>query len=98
MENGSHDDCDYVVLKGEGLKLRVYGSSSFSFNASNYTQEELTEKKHNYELEPCGSTVLCLDKKQNGIGSNSCGPRPKEKYRFVDSGFSFDLSMVPEEG
>ena len=58
----------------------------------------MTEKKHNYELEPCGSTVLCLDKKQNGIGSNSCGPRPKEKYRFVDSGFSFDLSMVPEEG
>lgn len=98
QENGSHDDCDYVVLEGEGLKLRVYGSSSFSFNASNYTQEELTEKKHNYELEPCGSTVLCLDKKQNGIGSNSCGPRPKEKYRFVDSGFSFDLSMGPEEG
>ena len=45
-----------------------------SFNASNYTQEELTNKKHNYELEKLGCTVFCLDYCQSGIGSNSCGP------------------------
>ena len=96
QENGSHSDCDYVVLEDEKLVLKAYSSEAFSFNASEYTQEELTEKKHNYELETCGSTVLCLDKKQDGIGSNSCGPRPQEKYRFEEKTFSFDLTMIME--
>lgn len=56
-------------------------SVNFSFNASIYTQEELTEKKQNFELVPCGSTVLNLDFRQNGIGSNSCGSRPKENTK-----------------
>lgn len=57
--------------------------------------EELTEKAHNYELVPCGSTVLCLDYKQNGIGSQSCGPRLKEKYRFDEERFTFEMNLNP---
>ena len=94
QENGSHCDCDYVVLDGEERKLTVLGTSPFSFNASVYTQEELTQKKHNYELLPCGSTVLNLDYAQNGIGSNSCGPRLLEKYRFDDLEFGFELKFI----
>ena len=55
---------------------------SFSFNASHYTQEELTTKMHNFELEKSGYTVLCIDERQSGIGSNSCGPLPAEEYRL----------------
>ena len=61
QENGSHYDCDYVQLDGAGIKLTAVGAKPFCFNASHYTQEELTEKAHNYELHPCDSTVLCLD-------------------------------------
>ncbi len=96
QENGSHNGCDYVILQSKERKVKAYGDTTFSFNASFYTQEELTEKKHNYELVPCGSTVLNLDYKQNGIGSNSCGPRPKEKYRFNDEKFTFAISMKLE--
>ena len=45
-----------------------------------YTQEQLADTPHDDELEPCGSTVLCVDFAHAGIGSNSCGPRPMEKY------------------
>ena len=82
QENGSHYDCDYVQLDGAGIKLTAVGAKPFCFNASHYTQEELTEKAHNYELQPCDSTVLCLDYAQNGIGSASCGPRLAEQYRL----------------
>lgn len=95
QENGSHYDCDHVTVEGRCMKLAFVGPKPFCFNASVYTQEELTEKKHNYELEPCGSTVLCLDYKQNGIGSESCGPRLLKKYRLDDAEFRFTLRMIP---
>lgn len=95
QENGSHCDCDYVTVTGDEMILTAYGTKSFSFNASVYTQEELTEKAHNFELTPCGSTVLNLDFRQNGIGSNSCGPRLQEKYRFDEEKFTFELNILP---
>lgn len=97
QENGSHWDCDLVSLSGGGRRLWVLSPEPFSFNASVYTQEELTEKAHNFELSPCGSTVLCLDYTQNGIGSNSCGPELLEQYRFQEEHFCFRVSLIPEE-
>ena len=99
QENGSHYDCDYVTVKGAGISLTAATGDpgqTFSFNASVYTQEELESKKHNYELVPCGSTVLCLDHKLAGIGSKSCGPDLSEKYRVCSDTFRFSFVLKPE--
>lgn len=95
QENGSHTDCDYVILSSDKSGLAAASEQTFSFNASVYTQEELEKKAHNYELEPCGSTVLCLDYAQNGIGSNSCGPVLENKYRLDMEMFTFHIKLVP---
>ena len=102
QENGSHWDCDYVTVKGKGLSLTVAAadedpSRTFSFNASPFTAEELESKRHNYELEPCGSTVLCLDHKMAGIGSKSCGPDLLPKYRVSDDAYHFAFILKPEK-
>ena len=96
QENGSHADCDYVMLEGNGVVVKAFNYDKFSFNVSEYTQEELTEKKHNYELIPSGHTVLNLDFRQNGIGSNSCGPRPQEKYRLDEEKFTYRMALILE--
>jgi len=88
QENGSHYDCDYIALSDGKNTIKVSSPDGLSFNASHFTQEELTTKKHNFELEESGMTVLCIDCRQSGIGSNSCGPALREKYR-LDSGFAF---------
>ncbi len=95
QENGSHLDCDWVTVRGGGLSLTAAGIRPFSFSVSPYTQEELTCRGHNYELERCGSTVLCLDYAQNGIGSESCGPRLLKQYRLDETDFSFSLKLIP---
>ena len=59
-------------------------------------QEELTAKAHNYELEKCGSTVLCLDYRHNGIGSESCGPVLQKKYKLIDETIDFAIRIIPE--
>lgn len=95
QENGSHYDCDYVVLSGNSASIAVTGEKAFSFNASIYTQEELTEKRHSYELVPCGDTVLCIDYAQSGIGSASCGPNLLEKYWLDEEQFNFRIELFP---
>lgn len=51
QENGSHTDCDYMVLEKEAQTFMAVSPKPFAFNVSYYTQEELTEKAHNFELE-----------------------------------------------
>lgn len=94
QENGSHRDCDYVMLSDGRRRLTAVSEIPFSFQASPYTQEELTNKKHNFELVPADCTVLCLDYAQNGIGSNSCGPELLEKYRLNCEEFQFGLKLI----
>lgn len=96
QENGSHYDCDFVALSNEKVKCTVLSDKTFSFNVSVYTQEELAQKKHNYELLEAPYTVLCVDYRQAGIGSNSCGPVLLEKYRLNEEKFCFGVRFCPE--
>jgi beta-galactosidase len=91
QENGSHCGCGYMTLSDGKSNIHVSGND-FSFNVSEYTQEELTAKAHNHELEKCGDTVLCIDFRQSGIGSNSCGPELPEALQ-VKGEFNGEFSI-----
>ncbi len=94
QENGSHWGCQLLELHNSRVGLRAWQPDGFSFNASHYTQEELAQKKHNFELEECGHVVLCLDAAQSGMGSNSCGPELLEQYRVKET-VTLCLCLMP---
>lgn len=73
--------------------IAVTSAVPFSMNALPYTAEELTNAAHNYELPESNKAVLCIDYRQNGIGSNSCGPELDEKYRFDEDEWEFGFTM-----
>ena len=60
------------------------------------TQEELAAKRHNFELEKCGSSVVCIDSRMAGVGSNACGPALDDKYRLplpeISAKFRIEIS------
>ena len=92
QENGSHWNTRDLAVFDAHAALRVTGEG-FSFNASHYTQEELTKKKHNYELEKVKETVLCIDFAHAGVGSNSCGPKLLPQYH-VPAELSFHCTLA----
>ena len=96
QENSSHWGCRYVTLTDGAYSLTASSETPFSMNVSPYTQEELAEKKHNYELTKCGQTVLCLDYKMSGVGSNSCGPELLPQYRLEEEEFAFRFTLMPQ--
>ncbi len=82
QENSSHWGCKHMTVMDGDVSMRFTAPEDFSFNASEYTQEEFASKRHNFELEKCESNVICVDYKMAGVGSNSCGPALAEKYRI----------------
>lgn len=95
QESGSHWGCHLVELR-EGTRpvMTARSDQDFSFNFSFYSQEEMTEKQHDFELEKADHNILCLDYKQSGVGSNSCGPELLEKYRFNEEEFSWRFWLI----
>ena len=98
QENSTHFGTKWSVVGedgGYGLFLSGYGIDSFGVNASHFTPKMLTETAHDYELEPKAETVVCMDYKQEGIGSGSCGPVASEKYHFDKKDVNFTFRIKP---
>ena len=85
----SHYNCQYASVGN----LFAKGKKPFSFQASRYSEKELDEKAHNFELVPSDGIYVALDYKQSGIGSNSCGPRLAEKYQLREEKIEWEISI-----
>ncbi len=95
QENMAHADTVFMQVTddfGRGIRAKAT-DKRFSFNCSHFTAEQLTTTDHDYELVPMKETVVYIDARQTGIGSNSCGPELFEKYRFSDREFKFEFEL-----
>lgn len=89
QENGSHYGCEYVEISDGERQLAVTGDPAFSFQVLPYTTDELAKRTHREELVRSGNTELYLDYRQNGIGSQSCGPDDmKSEHIFGEREFA----------
>lgn len=89
QEHGSHLGTHYLAL-GDFV---ITSNQGFSLNVSEYSPEELTRKAHGYELQKEDGTIVRIDYKVSGLGSNSCGPALRERYRMNDEQVSFEFSV-----
>ena len=97
QENMAHADTKWMLvsnLEGHGL-LALQTEQDFSFNCAHYTAHQLTSTAHDYELVPLADTVVNLDYRHNGIGSNSCGPELLEQFRLSEKEFRFSIRLLP---
>ena len=101
QENGARGGTRVVAVTsalGAGfMAVFEFGyGDGMSFSAHEYTDEALTEATHTPELEPCGMTVLNLDYRMGGVGSNICGPEPQQQYKlFLEKPETFTFLLKP---
>ena len=84
QENGARTDTRELTVtdqRGSGLKFSAI-SNAFTFTAHDYTDAQLTEAWHEYQLRHIDSTIVDIDLAQTGIGSSSCGPEALDKYKL----------------
>lgn len=95
QENGAHDDCRFALVTdvaGPGL---FFTADRFSFTATHFSPEQLTAKRHDYELVAEPETTVVIDYRQAGIGSNSCGSLPAPQWQLREEHISFTFRIKP---
>ncbi len=99
QENSSHFKTRRAQLvNNTGIALLFKGdetTNEFSFNASHYSAEQITDAKHDFELKPEPCTIVNLDGRFNAIGENSLLDNDENNRLFdekqVDFGFTIQL-------
>lgn len=85
----------FLMVQSQKETVQFYGMNSFSYLP--YTIDELTKKKHGYELKANQNNILCLDYKMSGVGSHACGPELSEKYKLMEKKITFTIRIGETE-
>ncbi len=80
-------------LRGGGLLM--FGKNEFNISALYYSPHDLDQAKHTHELKKRDEIVICLDHAHGGLGSNSCGPKPLDKYLLKPEKVIFGIKLLP---
>ena len=90
QDNGYKSEVRWATFTdGAGRGVKVSGSVPLYLQALHYSWEDLEFARHRDRQQriwnvkpPRAEVCLNLDLRQTGLGGNSCGPRPEEKYLF----------------
>ena len=97
QENMAHTDTKWMQVGsvgGHGFTV-ARTESDFSFNCSHFTPHMLTFTSHNFELKPLKETVVNIDYRHAGIGSNSCGPELDNKWKLIQENMVLNFRLIP---
>ena len=96
QEHGNHTCTSYVsVADRHHLALTFSSDNEFEFNASHYSSEQLTYATHTNDIGDKNKTIVRIDYKVSGIGSNSCGPELLPKYQLNEKKIHYSFNVKP---
>ncbi|UNK19578.1 beta-galactosidase subunit alpha [Paenibacillus sp. N3/727] len=94
QENGNRTDVRWIsIADGAGTGLLATGVPVLNFSASRYTDIGLEAAMHISDLVPSNFITLNLDYRQNGLGSNSCGPAQSPEHTVKPEPFQFRILL-----
>ena len=83
QETGSHYATTRLTL-GNGITITA--DKAFSFSVLPYSTEQIKSVAHDFELPKSDGVYVNLDIAMSGVGTASCGPELREKYRAPKTG------------
>ncbi len=96
QENGNHHNTKWAcVSKLAGQGLYFTAPKPFAFSALHYDAKQISDARHDYELQRRPETYVMIDYRRSGIGSNSCGPELDPAYRLSEKEFSYSFCVTP---
>ncbi len=95
MERGNHEEVRWAKLSGKDMPVLFVQSDEklMQVSALPHTDEQMYPVEYKIDLPASTETVLCVSTKTLGVGSNSCGPKPLEKFQVFADNTSFTYTI-----
>jgi beta-galactosidase len=97
MEHGNHEEVRWAKLAGKDMPSLLVQSDEklMQVSALPHTDEQMYPVEYKIDLPASTATVLCVATKTLGVGSNSCGPQPLDKFKVIaeDSSFTYTIKL-----
>jgi beta-galactosidase len=95
MEQGNHEEVRWAKLSGSNMPSMTVQADEklMQVSAIPYTDEQMYPVEYKIDLPASTATVLCVSTKTLGVGSNSCGPQPLEKFKVLAENTSFTYTI-----
>ncbi|MBR7105534.1 MAG: hypothetical protein IKC88_00975, partial [Opitutales bacterium] len=97
QDTGNREDVKFFTLHNSksGLLFSMPNSPN-AVSVLPWTQDELNAVKYKYQLAESKSTDLRIAYQVAGLGSASCGPRPKKHFRIdPDKLGEWNFTIIP---
>jgi len=94
---GNREDVRWLKISDDNNQgALIVAHSRLSFTTLHYSDQDLHNAAHLYQLKPRKETVLSLDYAQQGLGNASCGPDPLPVYKipFKPASISFTIKAA----
>ncbi|MBF0198492.1 MAG: DUF4981 domain-containing protein, partial [Planctomycetes bacterium] len=97
QDYGNKTGVRWVSMENEsGHGLMVSGNVALTTSARHYSDDNITEARHTYDLEKQKEITFNIDLVQSGVGNNSCGGNPPlEPYRVKANHVSYSFVLAP---
>lgn len=94
QEHGNKTDVRWICLQNAaGIGVLVRPQNLIEASASHFTPADLFAARHTTDLTPREETIVNLDVKQRGLGTNSCGPDTLKCYRVESGVYRLDFML-----
>ncbi len=95
MERGNHEDVRWAKLSGKDMPSLLVESDAklMQVAALPHTDEQMYPVEYKIDLPASSATVLSVSTKTLGVGSNSCGPQPLERFKVSAENTSFAYTI-----
>lgn len=92
QESGSHYNTYEANITSKDNLLQICSNNAFSFQAIPFKVDEFENHAHlmNYNS---NHSIINIDYKMSGVGSNSCGPELDKKYQLNEKEFEFEFYL-----
>jgi len=93
---GREDLRELTLTAADGFGIRIETEGRVAFSILPYTDEQLTQANHYWEMKPDDYNVLHLDAWTRGVGNASCGGPEADamlKYRVPQRPLSYKLRL-----
>ena len=85
---------ELVLTDGSGRGLKIEADGNVAFSACRYTDADLMNARHEWELVKRPFVYLHLDGAQRGIGNASCGPGTLKEYCIPQQPVNYRLKIT----